>query len=515
MSSAASSDNEQDDGQAPRGRRARLQLSEGGSSGALVSRGASSPSLSRAASLASLADVLNGNDEGRYASLFRSAVAAVLRGAAVGGTLKVRRGHSRAARGCSSPARLRVGQGGLGLLGLRAKLRRAKAAPPGRLRAELRGAARYALFLGCYASGFRLVEGALAGVKGSRRWRAAAAGFAVAPTFVLASAHPSPSLAVYVALRAALLALRSGKRHGVAFSSRAGAALFDAGPVLTMCGSASLLLHAWLLEPRALDAAYVRFLDRHGGKGRPVIDALQELTRTGAFGAALPAARSWYAANQPEACAALDALPGGPRVPCHLVHPGRGHLSHALWFGIRGVPAALPVYLPVYAVSAALVQRSALLRQPGRVAGRAALGILRSSAFLSAYCSIAWLSCCSVHHPASTCDGRPRRMSRATVLLCAFPAGLATLLEKPSRRTELALFCAGHAAQSAARCAVLWGWVRPVRRLDVVLLCLSSGTIMHHYIHEREVFRPAFRNVFDWIFGYSWRRRGSFVSLIY
>ncbi len=448
--------------------------------------------LSRNASLASLADVLNGNDERQHAALLRSLLAAFLRGSTVGGVLK----------------------GGLGLLGLLAKLRKRRKQPlRAALATEVTGALRYALFLGCFSSGFRFVEGALQKSFGARsdRWRAAAAGFVVAPTFLLADTAPSASLSVYVALRAALLALRSGKRNGALFTTPAGAALFEHGPVLSMCAAASVLLHAWLLEPTSLDATYVRFLDRHGGKGRAVINALQAMTDHGTVGATLPAVRTWYARHQEQSCAALASVTEQCCHPCDIVHPGRGHLAHALWFAVANVPKAIPVYVPVYVVSTVLVQRSNLLKQPLRVLSRATFGIVRSSAFLSSYCAVAWLSCCTVHNAAGC---RKVSMSRPTVLLCAFPAGLATLLEKPSRRTELALFCTGHALQSAARCAVLWGWVRPVRRADVALLMVSSSVIMHSYMHERASFRSSFRSVFDWMFGYSWRRRGSMSSLL-
>jgi hypothetical protein len=352
---------------------------------------------------------------------------------------------------------------------------------------------------------------------------------------VLADARPSASLSVYIALRAALLALRSAKRNTSAFSAPAGAALFEHGPVLSMCASASVLLHAWLLEPASLPATYVRFLDRHGGKGRAVVDALHEVTKSGSIGAKLPAVLDWYSRHQPNASAALAAVPHTCSHPCDIVHPGQGHLAHALLFALRGVPAAIPVYLPVYGVSAALVQRGNLvscfwfaasaassncsfiapqLKQPLRVLMRSIFGIVRSSAFLSSYCAIAWLSCCTVHNRAG-CGASNVKMSRGSVLLCAFPAGLATLIEKPSRRTELALFCTGHACQSLAHCAVAWGWVRPVKRMDVGLLMLSSSFIMHTFVHEPALFRSSFLNVFNWVFGYSWRRRGSFVSLIY
>jgi hypothetical protein len=472
----------------------------------------SNTSLSRNASLASLADVLNGNDERELPSMARAALAAFLRGATVGGSLKAR---ALAARLLHLRLPLAPLQGGLALLGLLVKMRKKGLAARGALGTEVKSAMRYALFLGCYASGFRLVEGALASVAGSHRWRAAAAGLVVAPTFLLADAAPSSSLSVYVALRAVLLALRSSKRNKQAFTGPVGSAVFNHGPVLSMCAAASVLLHGWLLEPASLDNTYVRFLDRHGGKGRPIIDALSHLTSHGSIGAAaLPAVRAWYTQHQAHACASLDAVTGACCHPCDIVHPGQGHLMHALQFAVRGVPAALPVYLPVYAVSTALVQRGNLLKQPGRVLTRAGLGVLRSSAFLSSYCALAWLSCCTVHNAAGV-QSRKVKMSRFTVLLCSLPAGLATLIEKPSRRTELALFCTGHALQSAARCALMWGWIRPVRRADVALLMLSSSYIMHTYINQPESFRSSFRNVFDWIFGYSWRRRGSFVSLLY
>lgn len=229
-------------------------------------------------------------------------------------------------------------------MGLLAKLGRKPVS--GKLGAEAKSALRYALFLGTYASGFRLVEGALArSVKGSERWRAAAAGFIVAPTFIIADRRPSASLSVYIALRASLLALRSAKRNTSAFSAPAAAAVYEHGPVLSMCASASVLLHAWLLEPASLPSTYVRFLDRHGGKGRPVIDALQEVTNNGSLGAKLPAVLEWYRRHQPNATAHLAAVPHTCSDPCAIVHPGQGHLAHALLFALRGIPAAIPVYI--------------------------------------------------------------------------------------------------------------------------------------------------------------------------
>jgi hypothetical protein len=86
--------------------------------------------------------------------------------------------------------------------------------------------------------------------------------------------------------------------------------------------------------------------------------------------------------------------------------------------------------------------------------------------------------------------------------------GFATLLEKKSRRMELALYCISRALESWALCLVEWGYVSPTRlppRLDVVMFSLAVASITHCYSdshgHHRDVFRSKYLNVLDFIFG--------------
>lgn len=156
------------------------------------------------------------------------------------------------------------------------------------------------------------------------------------------------------------------------------------------------------------------------------------------------------------------------------------------------------MYVPVYAVSVAVVQRSRIFRDPRRVLWRAALGVARSSAFLSAYCSCAWLSTCLLHHIAGQ-----RPITRRTVAACTLLPGLASLIEKPSRRTELAIYCLGLALQSVGRRASRSGNAPRLKRVDAMLISLSSATIMHCYTRHPETFGAKYKNVFDWVFGAS------------
>lgn len=80
------------------------------------------------------------------------------------------------------------------------------------------------------------------------------------------------------------------------------------------------------------------------------------------------------------------------------------------------------------------------------------------------------------------------------------------LIEKKSRRMELALYCLARAIESFAICVTDWGVLErynliPPKRLDVFLFSTATAIIMHCYAQERDVFRSKYLNVLDWVFG--------------
>jgi hypothetical protein len=93
------------------------------------------------------------------------------------------------------------------------------------------------------------------------------------------------------------------------------------------------------------------------------------------------------------------------------------------------------------------------------------------------------------------------------VLFCLqFPVGLTVMIEKKSRRMELALYCLARAIESFAICVADWGVLErynliPPKRIDVFLFSAATAIIMHCYAQERDVFRSKYLNVLDWVFG--------------
>eukprot|EP00850_Spirogloea_muscicola_P008936 SM000049S16707 [mRNA] locus=s49:261878:264222:+ [translate_table: standard] len=189
-------------------------------------------------------------------------------------------------------------------------------------------------------------------------------------------------------------------------------------------------------------------------------------------------------------------------IPCELLHAGQRCGPHFLAFLWPAFWRAIPVYLPVYLIPALLVHRRAVLYRPLPILSKVVFGAARSSFFLGTFCASAWLWTCVVHQISGRCNG-------PLLALGTFPAGLAVVLEKKTRRMELALYCLSRAAESFAICAADWPWLRgwlggskaPLPRADIALFCAATAVIMHCYAVERDVFRSKYLNVLDWVFG--------------
>ena len=454
-------------------------------------------------------------------------------------------------------------KGGLNAFALVARSRRKRVAGAGDhfLRDAARDTAAFTAFLVAFTGVYVGVDEALAarcGKQRSKGWRAAVAGGLAGPTLLLADGPHGRGtkgggtrhygLATYIWLRSLVLLVRCALKKAGEGEASGGA--MPVGPRLRrmllapfaspyadtglMMASASVILSCFINKPEALRGAYGSFLDKHGGKSVKHYRAVQRVclakTNRETSEVAAWAARTLY----PRDAEARDALfaASSAAVPASIddpaaralrarlygmiLYPGRSAVSHCLEFFAKSLPRSLAVNLPMYLVPALLVHRKKLFGPRGPdLALRVAVGCVRSSAFLSAYCALAWLGPAAVQHVCGD--------MRWWTITCGVPlAGLATLLEKPSRRQELGVYCASRAVESAVLCALSWGWVpRQARgwRLDVALFCLAAAAIMHCYNAERDVFRSKYLNVLDFVFGnighgrQSIRHVGSFAVL--
>ncbi|KAI8550386.1 hypothetical protein RHMOL_Rhmol06G0102300 [Rhododendron molle] len=363
---------------------------------------------------------------------------------------------------------------------------------------------RYGLFLGTFAGTFVSVDEIIATVGGHRRhafqtlifsltarWRALLAGAIAGPSMLLTGLDTQhTSLAIYILMRAAVLASRCGiksKRFGRICKPLT----WVHGDIFLMCLSSSQILSAYILKQESLPGTYKSFLNKHGGKDPIILQGVREIA-CGMHFTNLEAIEKHYKA------AGVDLkLDPQMKVPCSIVHGNQSCGAHFISFLIQAYKRALPVYLPVYLIPALIVHRQGLLKRPYTILGKGLIGTARSSLFLSTYCSSAWMWTCLLFRLFKRCN-------IPMVAMGTFPTGLALAIEKKSRRIEISLYCLARAIESFFTCMADLGYLpssKRLKRADVAVFSFSTAIIMHCYAIERDVFRSKYLNVLDWVFG--------------
>lgn len=353
---------------------------------------------------------------------------------------------------------------------------------------------RYGLFLGTFAGTFASVDEAIAAFGGrarTARWRALLAGAIAGPSMLLTGLNTQhTSLAVYILMRAAVLASRCGIKSKK-FGSLCRPLTWTHGDIFLMCLSSSQILSSYILNQDSLPSSYRSFLNKHGGKDATILKGVKEIACSKPL-TSLAGIEKYYKSNGVEL--KLDPT---MKIPCSIVHGNQSCAAHAISFFVQAYARALPVYLPVYFIPALIVHRQGLLKTPYTILGKGLFGTARSSLFLSVYCTSAWIWTCLLFQIVRSCD-------IPTLAAGAFPAGLALLIEKKSRRMEIAQYCFARALESFFTAIVDAGLLphaKKLKRVDVVVFSLSTAVIMHCYAQERDVFRSKYLNVLDWVFG--------------
>ncbi|XP_050212172.1 uncharacterized protein LOC126662285 [Mercurialis annua] len=390
-------------------------------------------------------------------------------------------------------------KGGLSLFSILARLRRAKSSSPSRKNRQsvtlaLSETVRYGLFLGTFAGTFVSVDGIIGSLFGHRRtakWRALLAGLIAGPSMLLTGPNTQhTSLAIYILMRAAVLAARCGIKSK-RFGKYCRPLTWKHGDIFLMCLSSSQILSAYILKQESLPSSYKSFLNTHGGKDLRILQGVKDIASGLPF-TNLDMIETYY--NSLGVNIKLDPE---MKIPCSIIHGNQSCSAHVLSFFLQAYKRAVPVYLPVYLVPALIVHRQGLLKRRYSILGKGLLGTARSSLFLSAYCSSAWMWTCVLFRIF-------RRCNIPMVAMGTFPTGLALAIEKKSRRMEISLYCLARAIESFFTCIADAGYLphsKSFRRADVVVFSISTAIIMHCYAMEREVFRSKYLNVLDWVFG--------------
>eukprot|EP00299_Pterocystis_sp_00344_P012703 c6133_g1_i1.p1 GENE.c6133_g1_i1~~c6133_g1_i1.p1 ORF type:complete len:486 (+),score=69.65 c6133_g1_i1:49-1506(+) len=177
-----------------------------------------------------------------------------------------------------------------------------------------------------------------------------------------------------------------------------------------------------------------------------------------------------------------------------IVHPGTNFLWNTTLFFFRSIRQSFGVYLPVYGFSMLMFSAHRCLASPFSSAKRMITDVIRSSLFLSAYCT-SGIASMTLWRELGFTHSIMGSLSKAMVALAGATGGVMLLLEKPSRRLELALFVC---RQSFHSLFVLMNTNPRFRsrgldfvrsKLELLLFCLAMGHIMHAFVQHPQLVR--------------------------
>jgi len=206
------------------------------------------------------------------------------------------------------------------------------------------------------------------------------------------------------------------------------------GSTILMCLTSAILLDTWITHPENHNPGYRKFLDIHGGKDKETLQALRY------------------------------------NFSCNTSHPGISCWGHFFKFWITSLPRSLKLYAPVYITT--------FLLSSTKNIPRTIIGYLRSTVFLSSYCTLAWASLCMANKL------RSKGMKLNNIFHHGWISGLAVLLEPKGRRGELAAYCLTYALETVFIYLQRRGYVNVSPSVNSLMLAVAAGILVHH--HEQQ-----------------------------
>jgi len=222
------------------------------------------------------------------------------------------------------------------------------------------------------------------------------------------------------------------------------------GSTIVMCISTGWLLSTWIMNPHEMNRTYEKFLSFQGD--------------------IRPADRDLVIYRQRQG----DHI----QHDCFLMHPPYSCEEYAGVFFLDSLIRASTVYVPLHLTIFMLTKHKSI---PNLIEN-----LVRSMLFLATYCTLGWYSACfySRYFPGIT---------RFSLACHTWVAGLATLIEREQRRSELANYCFTYALDSVFMTLKNTEFGKDFKLPGRSLLLLSLGILGH--FHEQQ---PAFLT--GWLF---------------
>ncbi|KAH7283729.1 hypothetical protein KP509_34G021100 [Ceratopteris richardii] len=244
------------------------------------------------------------------------------------------------------------------------------------------------------------------------------------------------------------------------------------------------VMYAYVMRPETLPESYLDFIIKTGPISKPVLKAVRESCRGEVVD--VEALSSFFSSKTNSK---LDLDPNCRLIPCSVIHAGTSScMAHTSLAARAAFKKTFPLYMSLTFVPFVVLNLQKFMHAPMLTFMNALWGAVRSTSFISVFVGL-YQSWVCLHRKVAVKDHKLVYWFGGAV------AALSVLLEKKSRRAELALYVLPRAADSLWYILVNRHLLPNIKYAEVALFCLCMGGIMYFHEHEPNTMASLLRGV--------------------
>ncbi|CAK7336911.1 unnamed protein product [Dovyalis caffra] len=257
------------------------------------------------------------------------------------------------------------------------------------------------------------------------------------------------------------------------------------GDALLFALACAQVMYSFIMHPESLPKAYLDFIQKTGPVAAPVYKAVRETCRGGPVDVASLSA--FLSRRGKLDSVKLEEFPS--IIPCSIVHPATNScLTQNANAASATFRKTFPLYFSLTFVPYVVLHLQKFMDAPAWTCWLALRDAVRSTTFLSAFVGIFQGVIC-LHRKVATRD------HKLVYWIAGGISALSVLLEKKSRRAELALYVLPRAGDSLWYILVNRHLLPNIKNAEVALFCACMGGVMYYLEHEPDTMAPFLRGL--------------------
>ncbi|KMT12311.1 hypothetical protein BVRB_5g102530 [Beta vulgaris subsp. vulgaris] len=257
------------------------------------------------------------------------------------------------------------------------------------------------------------------------------------------------------------------------------------GDSLLFALSSAQVMYSFIMRPESLPKSYQEFIQKTGPVAAPVYKAVRDCCRGSSVDVASLSA--YLSSTGVQDSVSLEEFPA--IIPCSIIHPNtQSCLAHDMNAASSTFRKTFPLYFSLTFVPFVVLHLQKFMDSPARTCWLALKGAVRSTTFLSAFVGI-FQSVICFHRKVASQD------HKLVYWISGGVAALSVLLEKKSRRSELALYVLPRAGDSLWYILINRHLLPHIKNAEVALFCACMGGMMYYLEHEPDTMAPFLRGL--------------------